>query len=157
MLAFAQEEPAAFDQVVDLIGAGGALAVDRAVKVLEGQVRLVAFEVEAGPQAIEVRQSRLDLDGALERLERFAELALPAVRLSQIDKSLVGLGLELDRRVEIVDRVVDTAGADAQAPPRLTLRTYRALSSRVMAAALSKSASASLHARSSPWANPRKR
>ena len=50
----------------------------------------------------------------LQLFEGQVELVAPPVSLGQIDKRLVGLGLELDRGFQVGDGVVDAVGPDAQ-------------------------------------------
>ena len=102
--------------VVDLVRAVRVLALDRLIEVGQRQDRFVAFQVEPGPQAIEVGQPRLELDGAIQLLEGQVELVQPAVSLGQVDIRLVCLRLPLDRRFQVGDRVFESLLPDAQHP-----------------------------------------
>ena len=116
VLPATQQQPAAFDVVVDPVRAVGVLALDRLVEVIESQGRFVAFQAEPGPQAIEVGQPRLELDGAMQLFEGQVQLAQPAVSLGQVDIGLVRLRLPLDRRFQLGDGVFESLLPDAQNP-----------------------------------------
>ena len=81
-----------------------------------GQGRFVAFQVEPGPQAIEMGQPRLELDGAIQLFEGQVQLVQPAVGLGQVDIGLVRLRLPLDRRFQVGDGVFESLLPDAQNP-----------------------------------------
>ncbi len=97
MLPATQQQPTTFDVVVDLVRAVRVLALDRPVEVIESQRRFVAFQVEPGPQAIEVGQPGSSWTARCNCSRARSNLFSPAVGLGQVDIGLVRLRLPLDR------------------------------------------------------------
>ncbi len=75
-----------------------------------------AFQVQPGSQSIEVGQPGLELDRSIQLVEGQVQLVEPAVRLRQVDIRLIGVGLQLDRGIQVGDRIVEPAGPDPQDP-----------------------------------------